>query len=141
MHDLDMNALEHAFTRAAEALAAARAAPLSARKTLLAALLVDAIADARFVAEASGGDILAFRESLAARSPALALVFAVAARRADLVTEAVTVPLADYGQLSVEDFMVSLYNRNQVQRLRIALPDGRREDVHAVLDAALADLR
>ena len=136
-----MTPLEQAFSRAAEAVAAARTAPLSSKKALLAALLVDAVADARFAAEAKGGDILAFRESLAAGSDALALVFALAARRADLVTDAVKVPLADYGQLSVEDFMVSLYNRNQVQRLRIALPDGRREDVHAVLDAALADLR
>ena len=136
-----MTPLEQAFSRAAEAVAAARAAPLSARKALLAALLVDAVADAHFAAEAKGGDILAFRESLAAGSDALALVFALAARRADLVTEAVTVPLADYGQLSVEDFMVSLYNANTVQRIRIVTPDGRRVDVHDVLAAALAALR
>ena len=136
-----MTPLEQAFSRAAEAVAAARTAPLSSKKALLAALLVDAVADARFAAEAKGGDILAFRESLAAGSDALALVFALAARRADLVTDAVKVPLADYGQLSVEDFMVSLYNANTVQRIRIVTPDGRRVDVHDVLAAALAALR
>jgi len=136
-----MMPLEQAFSRAAEAVAAARAAPLSSKKALLAALLVDAVADARFAAEAKGGDILAFRDALAAGSDALTLVFALVARRADLVTDAVKVSLADYGELSVEDFMVSLYNANTVQRVRIVSPDGRRVDVHEVLAAALAALR
>jgi hypothetical protein len=37
--------------------------------------------------------------------------------------------------------MVSLYNGHTVQRVRIAAPDGTRNDVHEILKAALADLR
>ena len=57
-----------------------------------------------------------------------------------LVTEAVEVPVTDYPQLGVEDFMVSLYNGRTVQRVRVALPDGGRADVHEVLETALAAL-
>ena len=110
---------------------------------MLAVLLADALADRLFAATDPGGDILAFRARLAAADPALALVLATAAMRADgprLVTEAVDVPLADYAGLAVEDFMVSLYDGHTVQRLRIVQPDGARHDAHAVLDAALAAL-
>jgi hypothetical protein len=85
-------------------------------------------------------DILVFRERLAALSEDLALVFAVAAMREGgprLVTEAVAVPVEEYDRLSVEDFMVSLYNDHTVQRVRVALPDGRRRDVHEVLATAI----
>ena len=58
-----------------------------------------------------------------------------------LVTEAVEVPLAEYGALPVEDFMVSLYNARTVQRVRIAHPDGGRREIHQVLAAAIEDLR
>jgi hypothetical protein len=122
------------------AVAAAKAAPLSQRKAMLAVMLADAFADHRFAAEAAGGDILAFRAALAARSEALALVFAIAAHRPDgaqLFTEAVTIPIAEYGSLRVEDFMVSLYNSHTVQRVRIVTPDGTRHDVHVVLAEAL----
>ena len=125
------------------AVAAAKAAPLSQRKALMAVMLADAFADHRFAAEAAGGDILAFRAALAARSGALALVFAIAAHRPDsaqLVTEAVTIPIAEYGSLRVEDFMVSLYNNHTVQRVRIVTPDGERHDVHEVLAEALVAL-
>ena len=57
-----------------------------------------------------------------------------------LVTEAVTVPIADYGSLSIEDFMVSLYNDHTVQRLRLALPDGTRVDMLETLREAMAAL-
>ena len=126
--------------RAAEAaVAAAKAAPLSAKRAMLAALTVDAAADAL----GAGGDVLAVRDELAAKSEPLRLVFALCAMRAGgprLVTEAVSVPLSDYGALSVEDFMVSLYNKHTVQRVRIADGDARR-DVHAVLAEALDALR
>jgi hypothetical protein len=132
--------VELTFTPAA-AVAAARAAPLSAKKALLAALLVDAAADALFAQTHGGdGDILAFRAGLAARSEPLALVFGIAAQKLMLVTEAVEVPVAEYPTLGVEDFMVSLYNGRTVQRVRVALPDGGRADVHDVLVAALAAL-
>jgi hypothetical protein len=58
-----------------------------------------------------------------------------------LVVEAVEVPIADYATLSVEDFMVSLYNGHSVQRVRIAGADGPRRDVHEVLAEAVAELR
>ena len=56
------------------------------------------------------------------------------------MTEAVEVSVADYPNLGVEDFMVSLYNGRTVQRVRVALPDGGRADVHEVLAGALAAL-
>ena len=126
----------------ATAIAAARAAPLSRRKAMLAVLLLDAAVDTLF--EASGEtDILAFRARLARDSEPLALVLALAAM-ADggprLVVEAVPVPLDDYPSLPIEDFMVSLYNAHTVQRVLIALPDGTRRDVHALLADALAAL-
>ena len=124
-----------------EALAAARAAPLSVRATMLAALLLDAHADLLFAA-AQAGDRLVFRANLAAAHPALALLFALTALRAEgprLVIAAVAVPIADYPRLAVEDFMVSLYNDHTIQRVRIAMPDGSSHDAQAVLaDAARA---
>ena len=58
-----------------------------------------------------------------------------------LVTEAVEVPLAEYVKLSVEDFMVSLYNGHTVQRVRLVLPDGSRLAIHEVLAEAIEALR
>jgi hypothetical protein len=116
---------------------AAQRAPLSARRALLVAMLVDAYADRLFAAQAAEDDILAFRTRLAAEAPALALVFDVAAGRARLVTEAVEVPLADYGTLSVQDFMVSLYNGHSVQRVRLVAADGTRQEAHLVLAEAV----
>jgi len=114
---------------------------LSRRKAMLAAYLVDAFVDRLFAARAEpAGDILAFRAALASAHPPLGLVLDLVAGRAELELEAVQVPLAEYGKLSVEDFMVSLYNQHSVQRLLIATPDGGREDVHAVLAAAIAAL-
>jgi hypothetical protein len=123
--------------------AAAKAAPLSARRAMLVALLVDAYADRLFAAQPEPDDVLVYRAGLAAASPALSLVFALAAQRSDvrLLTEAVEIPLAEYGNLPVEDFMVSLYNAHTVQRVRIALSDGGRLDVHVVLAEAIEALR
>ena len=113
---------------------------LSRRKAMLAAYLIDGFVDRLFAARAEpAGDSLAFRAGIASRYPALALILDLVAGRAELTLEAVEVPLADYGKLSVEDFMVSLYNQHSVQRLRIATADGR-EDVHLVLAAAIAAL-
>lgn len=110
---------------------------------MLCALLADSLADRLFEVDGLIDDRLAFRAALAVDSPALALVLDLAAMRPDgprLVTEAVEVPLAYYGGLTVEDFMVSLYNDHSVQRLRIASPDGTRHDAHAVLGEAVATL-
>lgn len=117
-------------------------ATLSRRKAMLAAYLVDAYADRLFVARAEpAADVLEFRAGLARANPALATIFAVVAGRAELLTEAVEVPLADYGKLGVADFMVSLYNGHTVQRLRILSLGGARHDVHEVLQGAVEALR
>jgi hypothetical protein len=120
---------------------AACAAPLSARKAMLVAQLADAYADRLFGAQDETGDILEFRAELAARSAELAMVFALVRGVVTLETAAVEVPLADYGALPVEDFMVSLYNGHTVQRVLMVLPDGTRFAVHDVLAEAIGVLR
>ena len=107
---------------------------------MLAAMLADAYADRLFGRQGEADDILAFRAGLAARSEALGLCFALARGEARLVTEAVEVPLQDYGALSTEDFMVSLYNRHSVQRVRLVLADGTRLAAHAVVGEAVGFL-
>ena len=121
---------------------AARAAPLSRRKAMLVAALVDAYVDRLFAADPDADDILVYRTKLGAAAPALGLILALGAGRdgVRLVTEAVSVPLADYGALDVEDFMVSLYNDHSVPRLLLALPDGGRRDMLEVLEEAIAAL-
>lgn len=122
---------------------AAQAAPLSLRRVLLVAALIDAYADRLFAAAPEAGDVLEFRGELAA-VPALKLVFDLCAQRIDrprLVVESIVVPIAEYGALPVEDFMVSLYNDHTVQRVVIALPDGGRRLAHVVLAEALDALR
>jgi hypothetical protein len=57
-----------------------------------------------------------------------------------LATEAVIVPVAEYGTLPVEDFMVSLYNDHTVQRLMLVLADGARVDMLETLREAIAAL-
>jgi hypothetical protein len=121
---------------------ALRTAPLSRRKAMLVAALVDAYADRLFAADPDSGDILDYRAEIAARSPTLGHIMALCSGRdgVRLVIEAVSVPLADYGTLGVEDFMVSLYNDHSVQRLRLALPDGTRRDMLDVLEEAIGAL-
>lgn len=121
----------------------AGAAPLSRKKAMLVALLVDRLVD-RLAAAEGADDILVFRDTLAANAPDLALVLALAAMQEGgprLVVEAVEVPLAGYTALGVEDFMVSLYNERTVQRVLIADADGTRHDAHATLGGAVAALR
>jgi hypothetical protein len=103
--------------------------------------LADAYADRLFGAQDATDDILVFRAGLAARCEALAQVFAVVRGELTLVTEAVEVPLAEYGQLKVEDFMVSLYNDHTVQRVRLVLADGSRVLAHPVVGEAIGFLR
>ena len=115
---------------------------LSRKKAMLAAHLIDAYVDRLFSAQAEpAADVLEFRAGLAEAHPALATIFDLVAGRAELVTEAVDVPLADYGKLGVEDFMVSLYNDHTVQRLRIVGPESGRQDVHGVLAAAVKAIK
>lgn len=115
---------------------------LSRKKAMLAAYLIDAFADRLFAALAEpAADVLKFRADLGIQHPALAVLFELVSGRAALVIQAEEVPIADYGRLNVEDFMVSLYNGHTVQRVRIATADGGREDMHAALAAATEALR
>lgn len=114
---------------------------LSRKKAMLAAYLIDAQLDRLFAAEGEpAGDILAFRSAFCAQHPAVALVADLVAGPAELVIDAVEVPASEYDQLSVEDFMVSLYNRYTVQRVRLVTPDGNRVGIHEILARAVADL-
>lgn len=136
--------------RLAEAIADARAAPLSARRVLLAAVLIDDLAERAFRALHAAGDprlagaadLPAFRSRLAAEAPALGLVFSLCGMGPEaprLVTHAVEVPLADYPRLTTADFMVSLYNGHTVQRVLFIGPGGE-TDAHAALAEAIAGL-
>lgn len=134
--------LAAARARAAEALQRAQEAPLSRRRILLAALLIDEVLEALCTASGAS-DILAFRGMARQAHPALADLLeltALAEAGPWLRLETVEVPLADYGGLDLPDFMVSLYNQHSVQRARIAWADGRREDALPILAKALAAL-
>jgi hypothetical protein len=122
---------------------AAQAAPLSLRRTMLVAALLDAYADRLFAAALEADDILVFRAELAAAVPALGQVFELCAQRVGgprLVVEAVSVATSDLGALPVEDFMVSLYNDHTVQRVVVAWPDGQQRLAHDVLGEAMVAL-
>ena len=107
---------------------------------MLVAALADAYVDRLFAADGAAEDVLAFRARIAIQSPALGYIMALCACRAQLVTDAVAVPIADYGLLEVEDFMVSLYNDHSIQRLRLVLPDGTGLDMLEVLNQAVEAL-
>ena len=120
------------------ALAALETSPLSRKKAMLLALLIDAEIDRR-----AGDDPLGARAALAYASPALAAVMDLAAMRDTsprLALEPVTVSAEEAKTLREADYMVSLYNAATVQRVRIAWPDGRREDALEVLRQAVAAL-
>lgn len=121
---------------------ALQAAPLSLRKAKLVAGLIDAHVDRLFHAKSAAGDIIGYRAQVADRSPALGLIMALCSQRAGvaIALQAVAVPLEDYGALSVEDFMVSLYNDHSVQRLRLTSPDGSSQDMLELIEAALLAL-
>lgn len=143
--------LEIEFARVEEAFDAARVHPLSSRKTLLVAVLLDNFCDQAFDALRrspparvfDAEDVLAFRERLRAEEPALGLIFDLCASAPGgprLETRAVAVPIEEYGGLSIEDYMVSLYNANTVQRVVIAVEDGPLQLAHEVLGKAMTYL-
>lgn len=128
---------------------ASLAAPLSVRKAWLVAMLIDHLPDRVFAANRTTApekvfgaeDLPAYRAILRQQSPALATIFDLCAMRPEgptLKLVAVEVPIAEYGKLSVEDFMVSLYNQNTVQRVVVASADGGQRLAHEVLGEALA---
>jgi hypothetical protein len=122
--------------------------PLSARQTKLVLTLLDKFADRVYLARrdtapeklAPAADIIAWRDALRARCPALASIFDACAvpPAAELVTAAVEVPLADYPRLSTADFMVSLYNGHTVQRVLLTAPGGTTRPARDVIGEALA---
>lgn len=122
------------------AIARAADAPLSRRRAMLAVLLADDFVE-RCYSEQPGRaeDVLAWRASLAAASPALALIFQLAAMEpegARLVIEAVAVQTEARAGLNTPDYMVSVYNHGTVQRVLVAVGEAR-HDVHAVLAEAV----
>ena len=137
------------FARIEAAYASALAHPLSSRKALLVAVLIENFADQAFEALRHSApervyaaeDVLAFRRLLLQEAPALGLLSELGSGRADaprLETRSVEVPIADYPGLPVADYMVSLYNRNTVPRVLIVGPDGGARPAHEVLGEALA---
>ena len=139
--------LAQEFALIEQAQANARAHPLSTRKTLLVAVLLDNFCDEAFETLRSqpdrvffAVDVLAFRASVKAASPALRLVLDLCALRPGgprLETRSVEVPLSEYARLSVEDYMVSLYNRNTVQRV-LVVSGNEVQLAHDVLGQAVA---
>jgi hypothetical protein len=114
------------------------AAPLSARRVRLVAALLDAVPDRLWASGGGDGeDILEFRYKVGQQCPALGVLAALGEETAQLVVEAVEVPLADYRELGIADVMVSVYNKHTVQRVRIVAPDGHRLLAHDVLRSAL----
>jgi len=117
--------------------------PLSLRKALLVAALSDSFVDRLFAGQEAVTDRLGFRAGVAAKHPTLGTVMEICALRDDsprLALGTVRVPMEDYAGLSVEDFMVSLYNEHSVQRVMVCWPAGRQEDGQALLAAAVAGL-
>lgn len=49
-------------------------------------------------------------------------------------------PIGNYDRLSVENFIVSLYNDHSVQRLQLVSADGRRHDMLDTLTDAISAL-
>ena len=133
----------------AEYLASVKAL-LSIRQAWLVAVLIDHLPDRVFSAYRetapekvfNAEDLPAYRALLRQNSPALAAIFDLCAMRPEgptLKLVAVEVPIAEYHKLSVEDFMVSLYNQNSVQRVVVAWGDGRQTLAHEVLGEAIND--
>lgn len=132
--------------RIEEALAEAEAAPLSTRKARLCAALLDDFCDRAWEAlkvepeRAFGAeDVLTFRARLRAVSPAMAAVMALAENRSGgprLEIQAVAVASGDYPTLSVQDFMVSLYNGLTVMRVMLVEAGGATQALPILREAA-----
>jgi hypothetical protein len=118
-------------------------APLSKRKAMRVVMLADGLVDELFDIQAACDDVLEFRQALAAQHASMALVMDLAAHRRDGPTLELSeqqVPLAQYGDLSIEDFMVSLYNNHSVQRLMVVGAGAAPIAVEQLLDDALEQL-
>jgi hypothetical protein len=140
--------LANAFAGIQEAFRIAGAHPLSSRKALLVAVLLDNFCDRAFEILRKLGsaqvfqapDVLAFRRCLRNEEPALGLIFdlcATAPNGPRLETRTIEVAIEAYGELSIEDYMVSLYNANTVQRVVIVNEMGEFQAAHHVLHKAI----
>ena len=131
-----------------QSVAASQGARLSLRKAWLAAMLLDHLPDRLWEAGQAenrlspGGatDLPAYRATLRTRLPALAAIFDLTAMQPDsprLELRSVAVPAESVSTLPVEDFMISLYNHNQIQQLLLTQPNGTRQPAHEALAEAL----
>ena len=110
---------------------------------MLVVSLADAMVDRLFAGNVDADDVLAFRAEVSAGNPGLASVMALAMHRRDgpwLAVKERQIPIEDYGALSVEDFMVSLYNDRTVQRLMVTGTSVQDWEAEQVLSQALAEL-
>lgn len=118
------------------AVDAARAAPLSARAALYAAVMMDRLAD-----RDGASDILAARAQVRARCPAMGPLMDLAAAAAGgpyLQVVATPVPEDGFASLPVADLMVSLYNAGTVPRLMLVQAEEPALDMQDVLQEAWA---
>lgn len=110
---------------------------------MLVVALADSVVDRLFtLSEVT--DILEFRRSLGTTFPALGLVMNIAAHgpgAPQVVVANCPVPIESYGELAVEDFMISLYNDHEVQRLVVRTPGAAELPALAVLSEAVEALR
>ena len=110
---------------------------------MLAVALVDAFVD-RLFERSDLSDVLEFRRRIGEAHPVLGLVMSIASHRADGPKLAIAnrpVPIERYGELAVEDFMVSLYNDHSVQQLVVQSPGASDMPALALVQSALRDLR
>lgn len=132
-----------------EAYAECLAAPLSVRRALAVAVLLDLMPD-RVFAQWRGNapekvlgaeDLPAYRAVLCERFEALDTIARLGARAPGGPTlEVVQVPVtaAELVGLTLPDFMVCLYNGQRVMRIMVRWPDGRQLAADDLLGAALA---
>jgi hypothetical protein len=141
-----MDELSGYLRRAEAALAEAEAAPLSVRRALLCAVLIDDLGERAFTAWTPDAgrvfgaqDALAFRRALRRRCPELGLIADLCGMSTNaprLVAKAIPIAADALAALPTEDFMVSLYNEGNVPRVMLVARDGERP-AHEVLARAL----
>lgn len=130
-----------------DAFADSLAAPLSVRQVRLVLAMLDMLpahAFAGFRSEPGlvdgAEDLPAYRSRLAQRAPALRLIFEGGEIDGGSRLRLGPMPVTEgmLMTLPVEDFMVSLYNDNTVQRVFIGARDGSLRLAHEVLGEAMA---
>jgi hypothetical protein len=110
---------------------------------MLVIALIDVFIDRLFESAENEDDILEFRGRMATSSRGLGIVMDIAAHRPGgprVLVGSQPVPIERYSALSVEDFMVSLYNNHSIQQLIIAGEHQPEAELFPVLERALADL-